>query len=213
MRAESTAKEKKPLISAPERLSRTSLALGSNIFRRGVSALGTMMKVRTTLLATSICFLFLAGAGEAQEIPRSSDAASQQAKAHQKLPASKHGKTAEQKNRAPVREGRPCPRATWKDDPVCFDAPDEHTLPTPSSGSATAAKRDTDLRFRAPGDDNLSVGLKWGASNNPTQHGYDSIPMVNSVKPTQGEKDDWGGNGPDNRVGAGFDLKFGRPFA
>ncbi|WP_157235552.1 hypothetical protein [Methylosinus sp. LW4] len=102
---------------------------------------------------------------------------------------------------------RPCPRAQWKNDPVCFDAPDEHTLPTPSSTGPTAARKYSN--HAAPVAEDVEVGVKWGASNNPSQHGYDSIPMINSARRgVYGNEDNWGGGGPDKHVGAGVNLKF-----
>jgi hypothetical protein len=176
-------------------------------FQDGRASMGFPTIIRTTVLVVSICFL-PAGAGEAQQASISPDAGTRQATAHSKASASKAAKTGDHKTRAAAPDERPCPRATWKDDPVCFDAPDEHTLPTPSSRGGAAANNGADLKLRPAGDDNVAVGLKWGASNNPAQHGYDSIPMVNSVKRTQGADDNWGGRGPDTHIGAGFDLKF-----
>lgn len=111
--------------------------------------------------------------------------------------------------RKTARGERPCPRALWKDDPVCFDAPDEHTLPTPSSTGPTTAHKGSSNHAATPVAENVEVGVKWGASNNPSQHGYDSIPMIGSVRRgVYGSDDNWGGGGPDTHVGAGVNLKF-----
>jgi hypothetical protein len=37
----------------------------------------------------------------------------------------------------PKADAAPCPRGTWKDDPVCFGEGASDTLPTPSASSAT----------------------------------------------------------------------------
>ncbi len=38
--------------------------------------------------------------------------------------------------KAAPSDGAPCPRGTWKDDPVCFGEGAPDTLPTPSANSA-----------------------------------------------------------------------------
>jgi len=85
--------------------------------------------------------------------------------------------------RPPVgHEELPCPRATWKDDPVCADAPDEHTLPTPSAHSAVPKHSGGAPKVQVPGAENLAVGVDWQGNNNPHLPGYDSVPMLDSVR-------------------------------
>ena len=54
----------------------------------------------------------------------------------------------------------PCPRAQWKDDPVCASAPDEHTLPMPHLNRPTVSQ----LEGQA-----VKFGAKWQANNRITQ--------------------------------------------
>ncbi|MGA8169625.1 MAG: hypothetical protein WB816_02125 [Methylocystis sp.] len=53
-----------------------------------------------------------------------------------KIQPKKNPKTAKVKPApAPVTAALPCPRAKWKDDPVCFGEGDSSALPLPSAGS------------------------------------------------------------------------------
>jgi hypothetical protein len=173
------------------------------------------MKVPASPIACLICCLLVAGAAQAQQAEESSDvgprrvaserpqdrglqeSTSKKAKTHGKRSASV---------RPPVdHEELPCPGATWKDDPVCADAPDEHTLPTPSTRGAASQQRDGALKVQVPGAENLAVGVDWQANNAPRLPGYDSIPMLDSVRRNI---PDATVSSPDTRMGLGLYLKF-----
>ena len=126
---------------------------GHRRFRRGNETLqsgdGTM-KFLASLIACSISCLLVAGTAEAQQAEASSGVAPSHLASgppHKgvKVSASKKAKTPGKKSAAaippPSHEELPCPRATWKDDPVCAGEPDEHTLPTPSSHATASPQR------------------------------------------------------------------------
>jgi hypothetical protein len=173
------------------------------------------MKVPASPIACLICCLLVAGAAQAQQAEGSSgvrprrvaserpqdrglqESNSKKAKTHGKRSASA---------RPPVdHEELPCPRATWKYDPVCADAPDEHTLPTPSTRGAASQQRDGAPKWLVPGAENIAVGVDWQANNNPRLPGYDSVPMIDSVKKNI---PDATVASPGQHLGLGFDLKF-----
>jgi hypothetical protein len=104
-------------------------------------------------------------------------------------------------------EALPCPRAAYKDDPVCFDAPDGQTLPTPSTHGREAAPREAGA-FQPADAENLSVGMKWGANNNSTSRETTPLRSVGAARRSVDEKDDWGGGGGATHLGAGVNLKF-----
>ena len=118
-------------------------------------------------------------------------------------------KTAAQKSAAvhlPVNPtGFPCPRAQWKDDPVCADAPDEHTLPTPSSHNAAPLAGGGPPKVAVPGVDHLTVSPDIQANNNPRLPGYDSTPMLDSVKKNL---PDGAEASPGSRMGLGLGFQF-----
>ena len=189
---------------------------GHRRFRRGNETLqsgdGTM-KFLASLIACSISCLLVAGTAEAQQAEASSGAAPSHVASgppHKgaKVSASKKAKTPVKKSAAaippPGHEELPCPRATWKDDPVCAGEPDEHTLPTPSS-HATASPQRGAPKVQVPGVDNLAVGPDIQANNNPRLPGYDSVPMLDSVHKNI---PDGTVSSPGSRMGLGMDLKF-----
>jgi hypothetical protein len=124
------------------------------------------MKVSVSPIACLICCLLVAGAAQAQQADASSDvrprrvaserlqgkdpeeSTSKGAKMHDKV----HGKRSASVRLPLHHEELSCPRATWKYDPVCADAPDEHTLSTPSTrGGAASQQRDGTPKVQAPG--------------------------------------------------------------
>ena len=171
------------------------------------------MKVSASPIAWFICCLLVVGAAEAQQNEKSSGVAPSHATSghpHKgvKVSTSKKVKTPV-KTTASARppfshEELPCPRATWKEDPVCADAPDEHALPTPSAHGA-ASRRDEALKVQVPGAENLAVGVDWQANNAPRLPGYDSVPMLDSVRKNIPDATE---SSPDTRMGLGLDLKF-----
>jgi hypothetical protein len=60
-------------------------------------------------------------------------------------------------------------------------------------------------KWQPTGYDSVSVGVDWRASNDPIHPGYDSIPMLDSVKRNIPGAEV---SSPDTRVGVGLDLKF-----
>ncbi|MBV8849261.1 MAG: hypothetical protein JOZ16_06710 [Methylobacteriaceae bacterium] len=89
-------------------------------------------------------------------------------------------------------EKLPCPRAAYKNDPVCADAPDEHTLPTPSMNSAVPP--------RAPVEP-VKIGAKWQA-NNPIAA---PTPRLQDVPGSDFQSRN---TPPDTHVGVGLDMHF-----
>lgn len=183
-------------------------------FRRS-NPMTTEMTITASLIAFLICCLLAAGKAQAQQADGLSDVApriigSQRAQDRSlQKSTSKKTKTKGKRNASVVpsldHEELPCPRATWKDDPVCADAPDEHTLPTPSTRSAASPQRDGAAKWLAPGAENVSVGAHWRANNNPRLPGYNSVPMVDSVKKTIPGSPEMS---PDTHFGMGLDLNF-----
>ena len=109
----------------------------------------------TRLSAASICVTLTGLLGLGLAIPLGTAAAEGTPKAK---PAHTQRKT------EPVRKARtealPCPRAQWKGDPVCADAPDEHTLPMPHLNRPTLSK---------PDEQTVNYGVKWQANNRITE--------------------------------------------
>ena len=172
------------------------------------------MKYSVSLAVCLIACLLAAGAAKAQQAGASSGIAPRQDASEPphkgvKLSASKKTKTPVQNSASaglpPGREELPCPRATWKDDPVCAGEPDEHTLPTPSSHGAASTQRDRAPKVQVPGAENLTVGPDVQANNNPRLPGYDSVPMLDSVRKNI---PDATVSSPGSRMGLGMDLKF-----
>lgn len=100
----------------------------------------------------------------------------------------------------------PCPEANYPDDPVCFFRPDEHTPPMPSSTAGRSFNRDDRTRWNPTGDDKLSVGVDWRASNESTGPRYGIESNLNSVRSNTP-----GGAAnatPDTRGALGLDYKF-----
>jgi|GEM_PF-2451238 hypothetical protein len=171
-----------------------------------------LMKLLASLILCSAIGLLAAGTAEAQQ---AQPEASSSAAPHQDAPARPHKRvkaTASKKAKMPTQPGAsaahetfPCPRAAWKDDPVCADAPDEHTLPTPSSHTAASQQHDAAPKLHAPGADNLSVGVDWQANSDPRLPGYDSIPMLDSVRKNI---PDATVSNPGSRMGVGLGLQF-----
>jgi hypothetical protein len=180
-----------------------------------IAALGALqMKFLASPIARLIGCLLFAGAAEAQQAEGSTGAAPPQGVIERphtgvKVSASKKTQTPGKKSalaRPPLdHEDLPCPRATWKYDPVCADAPDEHTLPTPSMHGAASQQRDGALKVQLPGAENLAVGVDWQANNAPRLPGYDSVPMLDSVRKNI---PDATVSSPDTRMGLGLDLEF-----
>ena len=107
----------------------------------------------------------------------------------QEKPSTKH--KAGQSGRLQT-EVMPCPRAQWKDDPVCSDAPDEHTLPMPHLNRPSVAQPETP---------SMKLGAKWQASSRitePTPHLVDRPGDDFNAKNTP----------PDTRGIMGVDFKF-----
>ncbi len=165
---------------------------------------------RASTLALSISFLFLAGLADARQATRKPNAASESVGGRSKTSASKTTQSGIHISRTAAHNDRSRARTASKtqDDAVCFHAPDKPILPSPSSRAAPAANEKADLKWRPAGDDSVAVGVNWGAGNGPAQHGYDTIPMINSVKWTQNGDDNWGGGASDPHKGAGIDFKF-----
>jgi hypothetical protein len=173
------------------------------------------MKVPASPIACLICCLLVAGAAQAQQAEGSSDVGPRRVASERpqdrglqesnSKKAKPHGKRSASARPPVDHEELPCPRATWKDDPVCADAPDEHTLPTPSTRGAASQQRDGALKVQVPGAENLAVGVDWQANNVPRLPGYDSIPMLDSVRKNI---PDATVSSPDTRMGLGLYLKF-----
>jgi hypothetical protein len=85
-----------------------------------------------------------------------------------------------------------CPRAAYKNDPVCADAPDEHTLPTSSMNHVVAP--------RAP-IEAAKIGAKWQANNPITS----PTPRLQDVP---GSDFNSRNTPPDTHVGVGLDMHF-----
>jgi hypothetical protein len=173
------------------------------------------MKVPASPVACLICCLLVAGAAQAQQAegssgmePRREASEHPQDKGLQESNSKKaktHGKRSASARPPAGHEELPCPRATWKYDPDCADAPGEHTLPTPSTRGAASQPRDGAPKWQVPGAENIAVGVDWQANNNPRLPGYDSIPMIDSVKRNN---PDATVASADRHLGLGFDLKF-----
>jgi len=58
---------------------------------------------------------------------------------------------------------------------------------------------------QVPGAENLAVGVDWQANNAPRLPGYDSVPMLDSVRKNIPDATE---SSPDTRMGLGLDLKF-----
>jgi hypothetical protein len=161
-----------------------------------------MMKAVATSFVASVCFLLAVGVAVAQQ---ASDAraggAGQVGVSHKKAATSKPPKTGVPGAREVSRANLPCPRARWTDDPVCSLAPGEHTATTPSVQNTPAANRNGGLKWQPTGDDSVSLGVDWRASNDPIHPGYDSIPMLDSVKRNIPGAEV---SSPDTRVGLGL---------
>lgn len=197
----------------------------TKVFGRGMAAFGAIMENarrggHMKLSASPIvCLIFcLLGTGTAEAQQAQTDASSRVTprqdtveRPHKaiKAAAAKKSKTPGQTNASagppPGHQELPCPRATWKDDPVCADAPDEHTLPTPSTHGAASSQTDGTPKVQVPGAENLAVRPDVQANNNPRLPGYDSVPMLDSVKKNI---PDANVSSPGSRMGLGLDLKF-----
>ena len=167
-------------------------------------------------ISATICFvgLLVAGTAQAQQPqvnPPSGLSAPRDAGQHHKTvkAAAAKKKTATQKTAAnrlpPSQDTLPCPQAKWKNDPVCADLPDEHTLPTPSSHSATPIIGGGPPKVSVPGVNNLTVSPDIQANNNPRLPGYDSVPNLDSVKGTIPGTTQ---ASPGSHMGLGFGLQF-----
>jgi len=121
--------------------------------------------------------------------------------------AAKPGRKAQKPKQAATSDVLPCPRATWKDDPVCFGAQDADALPTPSTHGRETATR-AKGSFQPAAAENVSVGVKWGASNDSTSHETTPLRSVGAARRTVDETDNWGGGGENTHIGAGVNLKF-----
>jgi hypothetical protein len=89
-------------------------------------------------------------------------------------------------------EKLPCPRAAYKDDPVCADAPDEHTLPTPSMNHMTSTR---------PPVESVKIGAKWQANSAITS----PTPRLQDVPGSDFQSRN---TPPDTHVGVGLDMHF-----
>ena len=89
-------------------------------------------------------------------------------------------------------EALPCPRAQWKDDPVCADAPDEHTLPMPHLNRPTVPQ---------PEGQAVKFGAKWQANNRITE------PTPRLVD-RPGDDFQSRNTPPDTHATVGVDMKF-----
>jgi hypothetical protein len=56
-----------------------------------------------------------------------------------------------------------------------------------------------------PGAEDLAVGVDWQANNAPRLPGYDSVPMLDSVRKNIPDATE---SSPDTRMGLGLNLKF-----
>lgn len=169
------------------------------------------LKISATI---SLVGLLAAGAAQAQQPqanPPSGITAPRDAGQHPKTvkAAASKKKSDLQKTAAnslpPSQDGLPCPQAKWKNDPVCADLPDEHTLPAPSSHSAAPLAIGGPPKVAVPGVNNLSVSPDIQANNNPRLPGYDSVPMLDSVKRTMPDATE---ASPGSRMGLSFGLQF-----
>lgn len=93
-------------------------------------------------------------------------------------------------------EALPCPRAQWKDDPVCADAPDEKTLPMPHLNRPTIGQPETS---------SVKLGAKWQASNMQKQ--YPGGASAHALDPA-GDDFQSRNTPPDTRVNMGVDMRF-----
>jgi hypothetical protein len=85
---------------------------------------GCVMKVRSAWITASACFLLcVASSAYCEEKPKASPGSSSQKRSRGVMTVD------------PKAEMPPCPRGTWKDDPICFGEGATDTLPTPSARS------------------------------------------------------------------------------
>lgn len=73
----------------------------------------------------------------------------------------------------------PCPRGTWKDDPVCFGEGEPDTLPTPSARSAASAsssgptiKPTANINPRPLGPGPYQAGVVYQSNGNAVTSNY-----------------------------------------
>lgn len=77
-------------------------------------------------------------------------------------------------------EAAPCPKGTWKDDPVCFGEGDRDALPVPSSGSVQHAsqpneptiKPTANLNSRPTGPGPYQAGVVYQSNGNAVTSNY-----------------------------------------
>lgn len=79
-----------------------------------------------------------------------------------------------------THEQAPCPRGTWKDDPVCFGEGEQGAVPVPSSGSVASAapsseptiKPSTNINPRPSGPGPYQAGVVYQPNGNPVTSNY-----------------------------------------
>ncbi len=77
-------------------------------------------------------------------------------------------------------EAAPCPRGTWKDDPVCFGEGGQDALPLPSAGSAqhssppndVAIKPTANVNPRPTGPGPYQAGVVYQSNGNAVTSNY-----------------------------------------
>jgi hypothetical protein len=104
----------------------------------------------------------------------------------EKVKQAPHGKTARLKRESVQAgdkgaEALPCPRATWKDDPVCFGEDVRDTLPTPSVASiphdrapseGPTLKPTANLNPRPSGPGPYQAGVVYQSNGNAVTSNY-----------------------------------------
>lgn len=81
-----------------------------------------------------------------------------------------------------ARQAAPCPRGTWKDDPVCFGEDDKDGLPTPSANSAPSEHRAPEATIKptaainprpaGPGGSVYQSGIVYQSNGNAVTSNY-----------------------------------------
>ena len=121
-----------------------------------------------------------------------------------KMPAAKPAAKAADKK--PAAKPLPCARASYPDDPICFNEPDEHTPPMASSSAGLPSGNNNRPKWHPTDDDKLSVGVDWRANNEQTgpKWGIESnLNGARAITPNGSSAAT-----PDTRGALGLDYKF-----
>src|SRR5271166_4716566 len=160
-----------------------------------------MPRLLSTILGLAAALSLSCSSAPAQQAPTAANVSARPAAAPKPARA-----VAKKGNRKTAAKPLPCPEANYPDDPVCFFRPDEHTPPMPSSTAGRSFNRDDRARWNPTGDDKLSVGVDWRASNESTGPRYGIESNLNSVRTnTAGAA---ANATPDTRGALGLDYKF-----